>query len=95
MDCSKTLKSPPGIFTSLEEIQAYMKECEQKRIDLENVETWSKVYLPATRTTEAQGNYQGKVIFKNVQIRLVSSNDPLMGCGPLPDWLRKNDVLML
>ena len=43
---------------------------------------------PATRTTEAGGNYEGKVIFKHVQIRLVASNEPLMGCGPLPDWLR-------
>ena len=42
--------------------------------------------VPATRTN---GNYTGKVIFKYVQIRLVASNEPLMGCGPLPDWLRK------
>ena len=46
----------------LEEIQAYIKECEQKRLDLENVQVWSKAYLPATRTTEARGNYEGKVI---------------------------------
>ena len=38
---------------------------------------------------EARGNYEGKVIFKHVQIRLVASNKPLMGCGPLPDLLRK------
>ena len=81
--------------TSLAEIQAYIEEYEQKRLDLENVEVWSKAYLPATKTTETQGNYQGKVIFKHVQIRLVASNEPLMGCGPLPDWLRKNIVFML
>ena len=57
-------------------------------MDLENEEVWSKAYLPATRTTEARGNYEGKVIFKHVQIRLVASNEPLMGCGPLSDWLR-------
>ena len=28
------------------------------------------------------------MIFKHVQIRLVISNEPLMGCGPLPNWLR-------
>ena len=77
------------MFTSLEEIQVYTEECEQKRLDLENEEVWSKAYLPATRTTEARGNYEGKVIFRYVQIRLVASNKPLMGCGPLPDWLRK------
>ena len=78
------------MFTSLEEIQAYIEECEQKRLDLDNEEVWSKVYLPAKRTTEAWGNCEGKVIFKNVQIRLVASNEPLMGCGPLPNWLRNN-----
>ena len=95
MDYSKTLISTPGMCTSLAEIQAYIEEYEQKRLDLENVEVWSKAYLPATKTTETQGNYQGKVIFKHVQIRLVASNEPLMDCGPLPDWLRKNIVFML
>ena len=32
----KTLTSPPGMFTSLEDIQAYIEECEQKRLDLGN-----------------------------------------------------------
>ena len=82
---SKTLESSPGMFTSLKEIQAYIEECEQKRLDLDNEEVW---YLPTTRTTEVRGNYEGKVVFKHVQIRLVASNKPLMGCGTLPDWLR-------
>ena len=38
VDYSKTLTSPPGMFTSLEKIQAYIKECEQKLLDLENVQ---------------------------------------------------------
>ena len=84
-DYNKTLNSPPGKFTSLEEIQAYIEECEQKPLDLDNEEVWSKAYLPPERKTEARGNYGGKVIFKHVQIRLVASNEPLMGCGPLPD----------
>ena len=29
------------------------------------------------------------MIFKHVQIRLVASNEPLIGRGPLPDWLKK------
>ena len=86
---SKTLDSSPGMFTSLKEIQEYIEVCEQVRLDLDNEEVWSKAYLPATRTTEVRGNYEGKVVFKHVQIRLVASNEPLMGCGPLPDWLRK------
>ena len=86
---SKTLDSSPGMFTGLKEIQEYIEECKQKRLDLDNEEVWSKAYLPATRTTEVRGNYAGKVVFKHVQIRLVASNEPLIGCGPLPDWLRK------
>ena len=85
---SNALDSVPGMFTSLKEIQAYIEECEQKQLDLDNEKVWSKVYLPATRTTEVRGNYEGKAVFKHIQIKLVSSNKPLMGCGPLPDWLR-------
>ena len=69
MPYHKTLTSPPGMFTSLEEIQAYIEKCEQKRLHLDN---------------------EGKVTFKHVQISLVASNGPLMGCGPLPDLLTKN-----
>ena len=35
---SKTLDSAPGMFTSLKEIQAYIEECEQKWLDLDDVE---------------------------------------------------------
>ena len=77
------------MFTSLQEIKEYNEECEQKRLDLENEEVWSKAYLPATRTTKVKGSYQGKVVFKHVQIKLIASNEPLTGCGLLPEWLRK------
>ena len=86
---SNTLNSPLGMFTSLKEIQPYIKECEQKLLDLDNEEVWSKAYLPATRATELQGNYECKVVFNHVQIRLVASSEPLIGCRRLPDWLRK------
>ena len=86
---SKTLDSSPGMFTSLREVLAYIEECEQKLLDLDNKEVWSKAYLSATRTTKVRGNYEGKVVFKDAKIRLVASNEPLMGCGLLPDWLRK------
>ena len=36
VDNSKILTSPPSMFTTLEQIQAYIEECEQKRLDLEN-----------------------------------------------------------
>ena len=92
-DYNKTLTSPPGMFTSLKEIQAYIKECEQKGLDLDNEEVWSKAYLSAERTTEARSNYEGKIIFKHVQTRLVASNEPLMGCGPLPGWLKNKHCI--
>ena len=57
-------------------------------MDLDNEEAWSKAYLHHERTTKARANYEDKVIFKHVQISLVASNDPLIDCGPLPDWLR-------
>ena len=73
------------MFISLKEIQACIEECEQKRLDLDNEEVWSKAYLPTKRITKARDNYEGKVVFKHVQIRLLASNEPLMGCGPLPN----------
>ena len=76
---NKTINSPPSMFTSLKEIQAYIEECEQKWLDLDDEEVWSRAYLPAKRTTEVRDSYEGKVIFKHVQIRLVASNEPLMG----------------
>ena len=77
------------MFTSLKEIREYIEECEQKWLDLDNEAVWSKTYLSATRTTKVKGNYQGKVVFKHVQIKLIASNELLMGCGSLPEWLRK------
>ena len=29
------------------------------------------------------------MVFRHVEIRLVVSNEPLMSCGPLPNWLRE------
>ena len=45
------------MFTSLEEIQAYIEECEQKLLDLDNEEVWWKAYLTTEKITEARRNY--------------------------------------
>ena len=45
------------MFTSLEEIEACIEKCEQKQLDLEDEEMWSKVCLPSKRAIKAQGNY--------------------------------------
>ena len=75
-------------FTSLREIEDYIKQCELKRLDLDDAEVWNKAYLPASISTDKPGTYEGRVEFKRIHIKLISSNEPLLGCGPLPDWLR-------
>ena len=82
-------KSSNGTFSSLSDITAFIEECERKRLDLDDNEFWSKAYLPAERTIETPGSYEGKVVFEHVQIKFITTNEPLLGCGPLPDWLRK------
>ena len=38
VDYSQTFTSPPGMFTSLEEIQSYIEEFGPKKLDLDNVQ---------------------------------------------------------
>ena len=83
----KTFKAPPGTFSSLSEIKEYIQQCEQKRLDLEDAETWSKAYLPATEIFDSEGVYEGRVRFTSVITKIILSNEPLLGCGPLPKWL--------
>ena len=87
IEYSKTFKAPSGTFSSLAEIKEYIRQCEQKRLDLEDVETWSKAYLPATATYNSKGVYEGRVRFTSVSTKIILSNEPLLGCGPLPKWL--------
>ena len=87
IEYSKTFKAPSGIFSSLAEIKEYIRQCEQKRLDLEDAETWSKAYLPATATYNSKGVYEGRVRFTSVSTKIILSNEPLLGCGPLPKWL--------
>ena len=61
IEYSKTFKAPPGTFSSLADIKEYIRQCEQKRLDLEDAETWSKAYLPATATYNSKGVYEGRV----------------------------------
>ena len=87
IEYSKTFKSPPGTFSSIDDIKEYIRQCEQKRLDLEDAETWSKAYLPATATYASKGVYEGRVLFTSVSTKIILSNEPLLGCGPLPKWL--------
>ena len=87
IEYSKTFKAPPGTFSSLDDIKEYIRQCEQKRLDLEDAETWSKAYLPAIATYNSKGVYEGRVRFTSVSTKIILSNEPLLGCGPLPKWL--------
>ena len=87
IEYSKTFKAPSGTFSSLSDIKEYIHQCEQKRLDLEDGETWSKAYLPATETFDSEGVYEGRVRFTSVSTKIILSNEPLLGCGPLPKWL--------
>ena len=87
IEYSKTFKAPSGTFSSLSDIKEYIHQCEQKRIDLEDSETWSKAYLPTTATYNSKGVCEGRVLFTSVNTKIILSNEPLLGCGPLPKWL--------
>ena len=87
IEYSKTFKAPSGTFSSLSDIKEYIRQCEQKRLDLEDAETRSKAYLPATATYASKGVYEGRVLFTSVSTKIILSNEPLLGCGPLPKWL--------
>ena len=88
---SKTFKSK--FITSLSELEKYLKECETRRLDLDDVEIWSAAYLPSAGSVNMPGIYEGRVDFTNVRVKLISTKEPLMGCGKLPDWLRNQKSL--
>ena len=78
---------PNGTFTSLSQIQECIKQCELRRLNLEDEGVWSKAYLPAVRITNDPGVYEGYIEFSHIHIRLIFWNGPFMGFSPLPDWL--------
>ena len=86
IEYNKTFKIPEKTFSSLAEIKEYIQKCEQKRLDLEDEETWSKAYLPATKTFDSERVYEGRVRFTSVSTKIILLNEPLLGCGPLPKW---------
>ena len=88
VEYSKTFKlNKQATFANFAGIEEYIHQCEQKRLDLEDSETWSQAYLPATMIYDSKGVYEGKVLFRSVDIKLILSNEPLLGCGCLPEWL--------
>ena len=89
---SKTTK---GSLSSLTEIKTFIEACEMQRLDIEDVEFWSKAYLPPEQNIETPGAFEGKLIFDHVKIKIISTRELLLGCGPLPDFLRNLGIYAL
>ena len=88
VEYSKTFKlNKQATFANFADKEEYIHQCEQKRLDLEDSETWSQAYLPATMIYDSKGVYEGKVFFRSVDIKLILSTEPLLGCSPLLEWL--------
>ena len=87
VDYEKTLPGG-GTFTSSTSIENSINGCEIRRLDLDDARVWSRAYLPPTHVVSTPCVYQGLVEFSRIIIRVIHSNEPLMGCGPLPEWLR-------
>ena len=73
-------KSTEESLSSLAEIEAFIEACEMQRLDVEDGEFWGKAYLPSERTIETPGAFEGKLIFDNVQIKIIFTREPLLGC---------------
>ena len=61
-------------FNRLSEAEAWLTEQEKKRLDPDNIAR------PSTKWEF--------VSFFNVDVKVVLDRQPLLGTGPLPDWLR-------
>ena len=77
-----------GTFNSLSEIKDYIERCEGERLSLEGA-AWIRAYLPPEKKINKPGVNEGGVEFREVQIKVINTRQPLVGCGRLPDELRK------
>ena len=57
-------------ITLLSELEKYLRECETRRLDLDDVEIWSAAYLPSAGSINMPGIYEGRVDFTNVRVKL-------------------------
>ena len=71
----RKMKSSTGTLSSIQDIKDFIDQCEAKRLDLEDHEFWGKAYLPAERTIDTSGSYQGMVVFQHVQVKFIASNE--------------------
>ena len=74
---------------SLNQIVEYIKQCKLQHLDLDDEGIWSKGYLPVSQLIDNPGVYKDRVEFHYVHVWLIFPHEPLMICGPLPDWLSR------
>ena len=95
IEYSKTFKAPSGTFSSLSDIKEYIRQCEQKRLDLEDSETWSKAYLPATATYNSKGVYEGRVLFTSVSTKIIYRTSLFSDAARFQNGWRIRNVFIL
>ena len=69
----KQQKGSPWI-NNFAEAERWMNEQENNRLNLDNIDR------PNTKWTFIK--------FSNIEVKAVIDNQPMLGTGPLPDWLR-------
>ena len=74
-------------FTNLNQIEECIKQCELQHLNLDDEGVWGKAYLPVAKITNSPRVYERHIEFRHIHVRLISSNELLLDCGPLPDWL--------
>ena len=74
-----------GAFTSLNQIEEYILQCELRRLNLDDEGVWSRAYLSTARITNNPRGYEGHVEFQHIRVQLISSKEALLGCSPLHD----------
>ena len=87
--------SPNVTFTSLSQIEEYIRQCELWCLNLDDREVCCKAYLPVMRITDNHSIYEEQLEFWHIQVQLIPSKEPLLGCSPLPDWLCKKWCIYL
>ena len=82
----KTLSRLIGM-TTRDEVEKAIAECEKRRLDLSDEGVWSGSYLPPQGKVQDQKYYEGIIEFKEIQVKLTHTGEPLIGAGKVVEWL--------
>lgn len=77
-------------YTLMSDILENLEIGEIQWLDLDNDEVWRGSYLPSAESISKPSIYEGCVEF---HVSLNITNKPLMGNGPLPNWIRNQGSL--